>query len=157
METFLLIGALVIIVGTFVPLLRRDTWIVRVWDFPRVQLFWLSLPVLIALVFTGDWADPLVLVAIIGLFTATVSMAVWMWPYTKMAQSELRNATDSGEILKIMVSNVLMTNRDHRRFLERVDQADPDFLVAIETDQWWKRKNRYTEPSISPPSRCPSG
>ncbi len=44
---------------------------------------------------------------------------------------------DPDRRLRLVVSNVLMENRDGERWLETVRQADPDVIAAVETDQWW--------------------
>ncbi|MEM0964418.1 MAG: endonuclease/exonuclease/phosphatase family protein, partial [Bacteroidota bacterium] len=44
---------------------------------------------------------------------------------------------DPDRRVRLMVTNVLMENRDGERWLRTVREADPDVIAAVETDTWW--------------------
>lgn len=135
--------ALFVAVGTFLPLLRFDTWVVRVWDFPRLQLFCLGLPVFIALFFFSFNDDELIrdwlIICFLGF--ALLSLAWWMHRYTPLHKKELHDG--KGEItIRFLVSNVLMYNRKHEKLLDYIKRYQPDIFVGLETDAWWTSKIR---------------
>ncbi len=140
-EMILQILALFVAMGTFLPLLRSDTWLIRIWDFPRLQLFCLGVPVLIALFFFSfnddeiirDW----VIIGFLGL--ALLSLAWWIHRYTPIHKKELQDGT--GEVtIRFLVSNVLMYNREHGRLIKHIKDYQPDIFVGLETDAWWTSK-----------------
>ena len=62
-----------------------------------------------------------------------------MYPYTFLASKQvlasIRHRPDSS--FSLLISNVLRENRNVAKYLEIVRAADPDILLAAETDQWW--------------------
>lgn len=42
--------------------------------------------------------------------------------------------------LRLMVSNVLQTNRNSQPLIELVRKEQPDILLSVETDQWWGKE-----------------
>lgn len=129
--------ALLLALGTFLPLVRKDTWMIRGWDFPRLQLFFFGIATLAGLFFAGidinsvDWV-PLVLLA-----TATASLAAWMWPYTRFAGRQVSSSAGNDPSITLLVSNVLMSNRESEKLIDLARSRMPDVLVALETDRWW--------------------
>lgn len=133
--------ALFVTVGTFLPLIRCDHWLIRCWDFPRMQLFLLGLaifPCLFIFSFndgnTGpDWI-------VVGMLTVAVGcLGFWIWPYTKLHPKQVLPGV--GEMgVRILVSNVLMSNRESEALIALIREKQPDIVVALETDQWWNDK-----------------
>ena len=136
--------AVAFVVATVLPLARSAEWWVRMFDFPRMQIAVGALVTLglygVVAVWQGEpetweWA----LFAALG--ASAVYQALRMWPYTRLHGHQTKAADaalmDPDRRLRLMVSNVLMTNRDGERWLGVVRQADPDVVVAVETDAWW--------------------
>ena len=136
----LLIGALFII-ATLIPRARHDHWIVRDFDFPHVQitvvnllifiLFWILVPLA-----TWSWLDITFMVILVG---CLIYQAFIIYPYTPIAQLPVRKSeeTPGNNSLGLMVTNVLMTNRNAEGCLDIVADVNPDILLMVETDQWW--------------------
>lgn len=141
MEIILKSVAVLVILGTMMPLVRCDYWLVRAWDFPRLQLFVLGLGVM-PFLWRGSMAggaDAWDIVIIAGLGLALVALAVQMIRYTPLFPKEvLRSDGESG--IKIIISNVLMTNRKSDRLLKLVREYRPDLFVTLEVDEWWARE-----------------
>jgi endonuclease/exonuclease/phosphatase (EEP) superfamily protein YafD len=137
----LLLGGLGV-VATLLPLLRQTAWWIRVFDFPRLQIvvgLLLSLPLLQVLdtPATGLLAHfPSLLV-----LAAIAYQATRIWPYTPLHRKQVhdsqRVATDNGNHISLLVTNVLMYNRDASRCLGLIRQYQPDVVLAVETDDWW--------------------
>ncbi|MCP5532084.1 MAG: endonuclease/exonuclease/phosphatase family protein [Akkermansiaceae bacterium] len=136
MKTTLQILAVMVSLGTFAPHIRCDHWTIRGWDFPRLQLFVAAvatLAVLLAMGVDGGWWDSAVMCL---LAVAAIHGAVWMWPYTRLAAHQALPANGESA-LKVVVANVLMSNRRSDLLLDEIRRCDPDLFVAVETDQWW--------------------
>ena len=138
----LLALAILVIVATVLPFVRAPYWWVRMFDFPRAQIAALGLLVLalyaVLVVFVGEtttlewW--------VLGGLVVAVGYQSWrMRPYTPLSPVQTLDAdvAPEGRTIRLLISNVLMSNRDGERWLRVVRDADPDVVVAVETDQWW--------------------
>lgn len=146
------ITTLLLLAITLGPLLPSNHWIVRDWEFPRVQISALlvanSLFVVICYI-----AEPSLLFGVMcaASLSCLAYQLFWILPYTAMFKVQVpqSEAYDSQDSISIMTSNVLMTNRQYGRLLDVVEDADPDILVTLETDQHWQDaisslKTKYT-------------
>lgn len=128
-----------IAVGTVLPLIRSDHWFIRGWDFPRLQLFTLGmlcLPFMILLAVrtsAGSW-DYVILGALV---LALLALGGWMVRYTPLYPKEVNNGEGTVGITMI-VSNVLMSNRQSADLLALVKLHKPDLFVTLEVDTWWE-------------------
>lgn len=111
---------------------------IRGFDFPKIQLFAIGLPALVALGFieffkdTHSWGW----LPVSALSLALLSLAIRMGRYTSFYKYEALPGTGDTRI-RIIVSNVLMTNRNSKKLLSLVREYQPDLFVTLETDQWW--------------------
>jgi len=99
---------------TMVPLSHSKVWWVRALDFPRLQLFAMTAALLavdLVVAFDGGWAAWLAPVAAAG---CLIYHAWWITPYTRLFPLEVKTAaaSDGGDVLRVLVSNVLMSNRN---------------------------------------------
>ncbi len=140
METLLVVIGLLMVAASLLPLSRGDAWWIRIFDFPRIQIAFVLAAVLAAHLFVrrggGPWAN---------LFDAALALALAyqcyaMFPYTPLArrQVEQSRAPRPGSQVSLLFTNVLMTNRDSSRLREIIRRADPDIILAVEADEWWR-------------------
>jgi endonuclease/exonuclease/phosphatase (EEP) superfamily protein YafD len=139
-ETLLIVLGLLVLAATALPLSRSDAWWVRIFDFPRIQLAFVLAAVLAAhlLLIRGDALWP-------RLFDAALAVALayqcyMMFPYTRLArrQVEPSRRPEPGSRVRLLFANVLMTNRDAARLRDIIRRADPDLILAVEADEWWR-------------------
>jgi endonuclease/exonuclease/phosphatase (EEP) superfamily protein YafD len=129
------------LLATLLPLLRQTAWWIRIFDFPRLQIVAGLLLGLLLLALPGSrpaLAHAPLLLGAIG--AAVLYQATRIWPYTpwhrKQVQDSERSATDPNHI-SLLVTNVLMYNRDASRCLGVIREQQPDIVLAVETDEWW--------------------
>ncbi len=136
--------AVLVVVATALPLSTSSQWWVRMFDFPRMQITALAVVVFVLYVVVDVWrTEPgawgWVLFA--ALAVAVVVQVVQMLPYTPLYGVQTIRAdealTDPDRRFRLVVSNVLMQNRDGDRWLGVIRDADPDVVAAVETDAWW--------------------
>ena len=134
-----LVGA-VMIVATALPLARANAWWIRVFDFPRLQITLIAAGTLAAFLAIADfesaWHAPFgVLLAL-----AVAYQSYMMFPYTVLARQQVEPARrpDEAHTLSVLFANVLMQNRESGRLLEIIEEEDPDIVLAVETDAWWR-------------------
>ena len=148
---------LVLIMCTFAPLSRFEHWWIRGWDFPRLQLFFLSLVLLTAELFLMDLSLTESWFIIAAGVACTMYLIWWIIPYTRLSVKEVAPAVDPdpGNSFVIMVSNVLMDNRKADQLLKVVRDNDPDILVTLETNTWWEGQLRELEQDYTYTIKCP--
>jgi endonuclease/exonuclease/phosphatase (EEP) superfamily protein YafD len=135
----LLLGGLGVLV-TLLPLLRKTAWWIRIFDFPRLQIVAGLLLGALLLALPGPDAPYAPLVW--GLLLAAAAYQLTrIWPYTPLHRKQVldaqRRASEDSHHLSILVSNVLMYNRDALRLLGLIREYQPDVVLAVETDDWW--------------------
>ncbi len=137
----LICGVLLVMV-TILPVVETNEWWVRVWDFPRPQLFGACIVILLL----QFWLQPGVrlgsVIISIGLILAAAFHA-WriiaytpVWP-VEMADVEL---ADIDDCITVMIANVYMENRQSHELLDLITEIDPDILFIVENDAWWSRE-----------------
>jgi endonuclease/exonuclease/phosphatase (EEP) superfamily protein YafD len=128
---------------------RSEFWLVRVFDFPRLQI-----TIVFAVVFAlylivredPDRADNLLLAAM----TLSFVYQLWrMWPYTPLHHKQVQSADREGAErgFSVLISNVLMTNRNSEKLRALIREHDPDVVLVVETDAWWQEELRELERS----------
>jgi endonuclease/exonuclease/phosphatase (EEP) superfamily protein YafD len=152
------ITTLVIAVLTLMPLSRSPVWWVRAADFPRVQLLGIAAAIAVFDLWALDlnsWPTALALPIDVA---CMVYHAWWIVPYTRIYPKEVidTSATEgNANSLRLLVSNVLMTNRNSDALLALVRKHDPDILVTLETDLWWQQQLDVIEPDYPHTIKCP--
>lgn len=137
LRVILLGFAAVLAVATLLPISSSPRWWVRSFDFPRVQIAALS--VLVAAGLAAISREPLDLWTLGALALVVLYQTARMLPYSPLWRVQTVPAVDPDRdrSLRLVVSNVLMTNRDGERWLRTIREADPDVVAAVEIDAWW--------------------
>src|SRR5690606_16491436 len=73
----------------------------------------------------------------IGILTLAIAIQAWaMRPYSGLAAHQVFPAEKKHDV-SVLIANVLMSNREADRLLERIRATNPDIVLAVETDLWW--------------------
>lgn len=123
-----------VVTVTLLPLWQTETWWVRMWDFPRVQILISAGVVMVLSAFLLDISTVVIALLMIGV---GVYQFARIYPYTPLAPVELTLAPDDDGSVTLLSSNVLMENEQHQRLIDVIDRVDPDVLLLMETDQVW--------------------
>lgn len=130
----------IVLLCAAIPYLRFEGWWVRGFDFPRLQFATFGGILLVVNLWLLNLSSPWSWAAI-GSCILTLGIELWwILPYTRLCKKEVVDCSDqdNGQSIALMTANVLQTNRNADGFLKIVLQAQPDILVALETDQWWQ-------------------
>jgi endonuclease/exonuclease/phosphatase (EEP) superfamily protein YafD len=134
-----LIGTL-LLVATILPLWPTSLWWVRLCDFPRFQIVVLAAAV-VALLPIASWPLSTPEIAfILPVFATLLWQLSYVWRYLPLAPVEVENSSvrsDSPQRISLLTTNVLQTSRDSGALLEIIAGANPDLVLAVETDEWW--------------------
>ena len=135
------VGVLMV-VATVLPLLRKDAWWIRIFDFPRLQItFFLAATLAAYLIFKWD-ASALENLFLVVSSTCLIYQSYMMYPYTPLARKQVQQSVNAGNdsCLSLLFANVLMDNRNVAKLKEVISEADPDIILTAETDEWWKEQ-----------------
>lgn len=133
------IGCLVILASLLSLVHDLPYWYSKLLDFPRMQ--YLILALLCLILFVGlakKWKWPSILLAT-GLAASILIQAVKIYPYwfAEKAVPDAAENFDEENSVSILLSNVLMENRESQKLLEAVNDSEPDIFLAMEVNQWW--------------------
>lgn len=142
LHTLLRLGAALVVVWTLLPLLRSDAWYVRVFEFPRVQIATIGAATLLGWAAVADRPGLPDLVLLCALAASLLYQLLRILPYTPLHAKQLRDAVrpDADHTLRLIVSNVLTSNRNAQALLRLVQERRPDLLLTVETDHWWQQQ-----------------
>lgn len=132
----------ILVILTLLPLWRYEAWWVRSLDFPRLQLFYISLLLLVVETIRLDFSQLEAWLLISPAVLCLVYHAWWILPYTRWFKAEVRSVdkVDPRRSVRILTANVLMTNRNAGAFLGLVRETRPDVLVTLESNEWWQSR-----------------
>jgi endonuclease/exonuclease/phosphatase (EEP) superfamily protein YafD len=142
LRAFLLVLGSLSILATALPLLRKEAWWIRILDFPRIQIAVLSAAVLgaFAFVFDGWLAGDWVFLALLA--ASALYQGRRILPYTPMSRRQVQaSRAEAPEArVRLLVANVHMSNRKVSRLLEILEKEDPDVILCVETNAWWRER-----------------
>lgn len=144
MDTALTAASVFFIAVSWAPLLPSSHWLVRVWEFPRLQIAAIISLLLIGYAFKVTYYAPinsLSLILVVGLIVSLIYQVVWIIPYTPLYKREVQRVSneDATGKLSVLSSNVYMPNNDFRKLIEHVRNKHPDFLVTLESNEKWQK------------------
>jgi endonuclease/exonuclease/phosphatase (EEP) superfamily protein YafD len=151
-------------VGAFVSLvmalslLRSKAWWIRIWDFPRLQLAVLGGAALAgASILSLPDASPSGWLVLGALALAVGYQAARVWRYSPLAPLEVQRSRDGDAATKlsVAVSNVLQSNRDAEQLIAVLRGADPDLILCVETDDWWRERLDALRTTHAHTVQCP--
>ena len=152
-----LIATIFLATFTLLPIWRYEAWWVRSLDFPRLQLFVISMLLLLMETILLDLSHIATWGLIVVVLLCLVYHAWWILPYTRVFPVEVRSAiiVDSQRTLRIMTANVLTPNRNAKALIELVHENEPDIIVTLESDKWWQSRLDTLESDYPYTSKCP--
>lgn len=157
--TFWIIVAFVglLVISTLIPLLPIKKWWVRDFDFPRLQLSFIAVFMIIAEIVFLDFSETSSWVLCSLTILCLSYQTWWIIPYTPFFHKEVKTAVDpdASERLKIIVANVFTPNRRTDIVLAMAKKHDPDVLVLVETDRWWEAQLAELKQTHPHTLKCP--
>ncbi|WP_330217960.1 hypothetical protein [Marinobacter similis] len=117
-DVFMLWGlalvTVVVALATLLPMLRHPHWIIRGFDFPRLQLAAVALVVLILQLALLELDRPLSWFLVAATALSLGCQLWWILPYTVLWPREVKAARrgDPDRTITILTSNVLTPNRN---------------------------------------------
>lgn len=147
MALTVLVLTVLLAAATLLTFVRREAWWVRVFDFPRVQVFVIGLVALGLCAVYWDlrtWQGMTVFAIIVAV---VLIQAGSIFRYTPLAGKEVLSIADPdpNSIFSLLVANVLMSNRCTDRLVGLISEYRPDVVLLLEPNAWWEKKLRVLE------------
>ncbi|WP_323764364.1 endonuclease/exonuclease/phosphatase family protein [Marinovum sp.] len=130
------------VVQTIFPLIRSSKWWIRVSDFPRLQIASALAVLLVGYLVLFGITDPWDVLYLVAVVPALCLQLFRIFPYTIGAPNQVMQASAHRpeNRIRVLISNVLMENRNPIDLLQVVRDVRPDLLLVMETDDWWHQK-----------------
>lgn len=157
MQTIILVLTILTVIATLLPLSDEKHWFFRGMDFPRLQIMFISIVLLIASIVFLDFDKPISLI-LVGANTFCILWQLWwILPYTRLFPNEVKSAKNHNleRQLSIITSNVLTPNRNSQALIDLVHKHQPDILVTLESDKWWEEQLDVLEAVMTYTVKCP--
>lgn len=140
--TTLYLFAVLFIFTSLLPFTRISHWVVRVWDFVRLQTSaaqFITLILIFLLNYPTLWWQ---WVVVITLFATIVYQLSIIFPYTRYFPFQHPKPDDYRNYKKIslLTANVLQPNEEYEKFKHIVDDYDPDIFLTMESHKGWEEK-----------------
>lgn len=158
MFIFFLSATLLLVVMTALPMSRSEVWWVRALDFPRLQLAVFALALLLIELVILDRSSVGMWLLVAAGVACLAWQAWWIVPFTRLVAVEVKDAPsddDPENSIRVLTSNVLGSNRQSGKLLDRVRENSPDILVTLESNAWWQSQLDPLESEYPHAVKCP--
>lgn len=135
---FLIIASLSVI-ATLIPLIAYKKWWIRGFDFPHLQVTFLTFLSVIGFAFYINTNSEFEVAFLCVTILTFIYQLKIIFPYTPFSTKQIANTRyhNKNASIRIFSSNVLQDNRDFERFEKVFKNSNPDVAVLLETDSWW--------------------
>lgn len=137
----------IFILASLVPFFKSKHWVIRSFDFPRLQISFLQVIVLaIWVVFFMQYPKSIDGFAIVGPLFLVVALFLqikFILPYLKLHRTHVDSSllpsdTTADNTLRIMVVNVYTPNDQYSDLLKIIKDTSCDIVLTLESDQKWQ-------------------
>jgi len=133
-----------IVLISLVPLIRRDNWVFRVFEYPRAQKLIINAAILAGFLFVAHWDNLHDVVFSVVLGINLLYLAYQVFPYTILGRKQMKaqKHSEEGRNFRLLICNVYQYNRDIDACIQCIRREDPDIVILVETDDWWELQLR---------------
>ncbi|HET7361127.1 MAG TPA: endonuclease/exonuclease/phosphatase family protein [Salinimicrobium sp.] len=127
-------------IPTLASITKFDQWWIRGFDFPRLQISFFILLLLLIVLFQFSFNTILHYIIVALLLVNFAYQAVKIYPYTILAKKQVLSSKENNPktVLSILVSNVLTPNENYEKLIAHVHKFQPDLLLTLESDKKWE-------------------
>jgi len=151
MEILLAVLSILLIVSVFLSLIKKDFWIYKILEYPRLQKLVLIIVITACWLFFWPLQELFYQIILGGLFLSIIYLLYKIWPYTSLSKKEMLRvkSTDLKKELRIFSANVLQENQQYSVMLQQIKSADPDLIFLLETNAAWANAMKELEKDYS--------
>jgi endonuclease/exonuclease/phosphatase (EEP) superfamily protein YafD len=143
--------AVIALAATIIPIFPSKEWYFRVFDYPRLQTFFIAVLALAwyAVFYFKRGRRSYIFVA---MFVIVIVVQCYKaLPYTPLGNKQVlwseKDVNDTSAI-SLLICNVLQPNTSYEKVIAKVNQYQPDIFVTTESDSVWQKglsaiENKY--------------
>jgi endonuclease/exonuclease/phosphatase (EEP) superfamily protein YafD len=128
----------ILLLFSFLSIIKLDYWIFRVFDYPRLQKFVVSSILFFILIAYLEYT--VLHFAITVLLGCNIVYLLYLiFPFTKFAKKQVLRVSQSlpDQAISIIVANVFQDNKNAKGCIQQIYDANPDVVLLLETDNYW--------------------
>lgn len=151
MKITLLLFSTLMLIFTLLPFVKKEFWVFRVCEYPRLQKLVLTC-ICIALLCCYVPQQEVEVLIIFGLMLLNAGYLIYLIiPFTKIAPYQVlsvkKEIADNG--LSLMIANVLQDNRNYTGCLKEIERVNPNIVLLLETDSQWEQNVKVLDEKYS--------
>lgn len=131
--------AVICLVTSLLPYVPAAHGIFRVFEFPRLQSAWISGTTFVVLLIFLPWQGWTLLLA--AMLATAFLIQAWhiarFTPLWKQRSYSFDGDRSAASVVRLLVANVKLSNRDYGPLQQLVSEKAPDIAVFIEVDEDW--------------------
>jgi endonuclease/exonuclease/phosphatase (EEP) superfamily protein YafD len=140
LQNITFVSGYLLIIVSLLPLIRKDNWFFRVFEYPRAQKLVLNVLILTGFLFIADFSSIHTITFCICLSLNFCYLFYQVWPYTIFSGHQLHKAKTVApkKHFSLLIFNVFQDNRKVTLCVDVIKKNNPDLVLLVETDTWWK-------------------
>jgi len=125
---------------TLAPLIAVDYWWIRIFDYPHVQLTFITALAIVVYFIKIDFKNTGDYIFIIILTACFIFQFVKFFSYSKFAEFDMLNSSTNKKIaISILTANVHQDNEDMDKIIEAINNSNADFMIFTEANKRWQK------------------
>lgn len=140
---FIVISSLLVVFSSL-PYINHSHWFFRVFEYGKIQLFFLQIMILfISFLFLDEYSTlikSLQILTIIFIFLHLIDLYKFT-PFYKIVQK--KHCEKSSEKINVISANVYQENNDYKKFITLISKYNPDLFLTIESDDKWDKALKH--------------
>ncbi len=134
------LACVILCVATVLPLLPSGAWMIRLCDFPRIQLLVLAALLILATPFAFSKLRDVTPITILFLSVlCLIWQAAHVVPYTPLATKRLPDHHgDDSRVIRTAVVNLQYENPQKPAVSEQLEKLETDLILLVEVDEAWQ-------------------
>jgi len=130
-----------IILATLIPFIRNDYWVFRIFEYPRLQKWAITVLIVSAYALITDFQAWYEWGFLAALLANLAYLSYQIYPFLPIAKLQMKQADPAsvGKGFSLMIANVLQDNQDKDRLRALIKQRKPNLIVLSETDHSWAK------------------
>ncbi|MES2646498.1 MAG: endonuclease/exonuclease/phosphatase family protein [Bacteroidota bacterium] len=133
--------ALIALAATLIPLIPHKAWYIQIFDYPRLQTFFIAVIALIWYCTFYFKRGRKGLFFVVLFVIVIIVQAYKAWPYTPLAHKQVLWANNNGNdssTISLFICNVLQTNTAYNKVIEEINFHHPDIIITTESNNKWQ-------------------